>query len=58
MNLKVARCRLETTKQRIEYMGSLEYNNLPQNIKDAQRIGIFKKMVKEYLLGNIEMLPN
>lgn len=54
MNLSVARCRLETTKQRIEYMGSREFNNLPQNLKNTNRISIFKKDVKEYLLQHIE----
>lgn len=56
MNLRTARCRLETTKQRVEYMGSLEFNNLPQNIKNVERISIFKRRIKEYLLQNLEML--
>lgn len=56
MNLRVARCRLQTTKQRVEYMGSLEYNNLPESIKNVERISIFKKNIKEYLLENVEML--
>lgn len=55
-NLRIARCRLETTKQRVEYIGCLEYNNLPQYIKNIQRISIFKNNLKEYLFQNLEML--
>lgn len=56
MNLRIAGCRLEKTKQRVEHMGSLEFNNLPETIRNVQRISIFKKNIKEYLLGNLEML--
>lgn len=56
MNLRTVRCRLEATKQRVEYVGCLEYNNLPQNIRNINRISIFKHKVKEYLLDNMEML--
>lgn len=55
-NLTVARCRLETTKQRIEYMGSHEYNNLPQFLKNLSGISIFKSNLKKYLLQQIEEL--
>lgn len=56
LNLKIARCRLELTKQRIEHMGSLEYNNLPQSLKTIERISTFKKNIKDYLLGNLAIL--
>lgn len=55
-NLSVAWCRLETTKQRIEYMGSREFNNLPQDLKLLNRISIFKKSLKDYLFQNLEEL--
>lgn len=55
-NLRLARCRLETTKQRIEFIGSLEYNNLPNFLKDSLTISTFKQRLKEYFLQNIEML--
>lgn len=55
-NLAVARCRLETTKQRVEYMGSREFNSLPRNLKDLNRISAFKTNLKNYLLHNIEEL--
>lgn len=55
-NLRVARCRLETTKQRVEHIGSLEFNNLPENTKNIVRISIFKTNVKNYLFQNLEML--
>lgn len=42
-NLWVAKCRLETTKQRVEHLGSLEYNNLPSYLKTIDRVSIFKR---------------
>ena len=36
--------------------GSLEYNNMPEHIKDCSTIYSFKKKLKEYLLPSIEML--
>lgn len=56
MNLRTARCRLEATKQRVEYMGSLEFNCLPQGIKNTNIISVFKRKVKEYLIDNLEIL--
>lgn len=56
MNLRIARCRLESTKQRVEYMGSFEFNNLPQDIRNIERISVFKNRVKNYLLRNLETL--
>lgn len=55
-SLAVSRCRLETTKQRIEYMGSHEYNNLPMYLKNLTRISTFKTNLKIYLLQQIEEL--
>ena len=50
-NLRVPRCHLEITKQRNKYIGSLEYNNLPQRIKICISISLFK-----IIINNIEML--
>ena len=36
-NLNVGFCRLEKTKQRISYTGSLKYNRLPEVIKIIER---------------------
>lgn len=55
-NIRVVRCRLETTKQRIEYNGSLEYNSLPSSVKNSETISLFKSRLKIHLLQNIEML--
>ncbi|XP_075163257.1 uncharacterized protein LOC142235890 [Haematobia irritans] len=55
-NLRLPRCRLELTKQRIEFMGCLEYNNLPAFIKMSTCIASFKRQIKDYLEQNIEML--
>lgn len=51
-NLKVVRCRLECTKQRVEFMGSREFNNLPQTLKSANTISLFKSLLNNYLLQN------
>ena len=42
-NLSVNFCRLEKTKQKSSYMGSLKYNRLPEDIKNIERILVFKK---------------
>lgn len=55
-NLKVPICRLNATKQRIEYMGSSAYNNLPQSIKIISRISEFKNSLKQVLHENIAEL--
>lgn len=54
--LRVKRCRLELTKQKIEHNGCLFFNHLPNNIKNITRISFFKKEIKSFLLNNIEML--
>ena len=48
-NLSVRFCRLEKIKQQVFYMGSLEYNRLPEDIKNIERISIFKRRIKEYI---------
>lgn len=53
-NLATRVCRLELTKQKIEYMGSVEYNNLPGYIKESETISTFKNRL--YLVDNVEML--
>ena len=55
-NLSVSFCRLEKTKQKVSYTGSLEYNRVPEDIKNIERRLIIKKRVKEYLAGNMEVL--
>lgn len=55
-NLFMARCRLETTKQRIEFMGSREFNNLPHYLKTVNRISEFKTLLKNYLFEHLEEL--
>lgn len=57
-NLRVARCRLELTKQRIEYMGSYEFNNLPHDLKTINRISTFKNQLKIYLLQHVDDFLN
>lgn len=55
-NLKVVRCRLEVTKQRIEYMGCFVYNNLPNDIKYVTCLSTFKRNLWKYLHDNLQML--
>lgn len=56
LNLIPSRCRLELTKQRIEYAGPHEFNELPHDLKQIARISVFKSKLKSYLLENIETL--
>lgn len=55
-NLAVARCRLETTRQRVEHMGSRLFNSLPSSLKCILRISTFKNSVKNYLFEQLEEL--
>lgn len=55
-NLRIPRCRLETTKQRIDYIGGTKFNNLPTALKLIDRISIFKSSCREYLYNTIETL--
>lgn len=55
-NLRLARCRLETTRQRLDFSGSLAFNNLPLSIRGSETLSIFKRRTKEFLLENVEML--
>lgn len=55
-NLRVPRCRLEKTKQRIDYEGGIKYNNLPSALKSVNRISTFKTAYKRYLCNSFETL--
>ena len=48
-NLGVPRCKLERTKQRIDYVGGNMYN-----LKLIGRISTLKSLCKEYLCGLID----
>lgn len=54
--LRIPLCRTETTKQRIEFSGSNEFNNLPNAVKSCTRISIFKMLLKEHILLNLDNL--
>lgn len=53
--LRVALCRTETTKQRVEYSGSHEFNDIPSDIK-SNPISIFKRLLRNYLKTQTETL--
>lgn len=55
-NLRVARCRLEKTKQRIDYNGTKQFNELPIELKSQQTISNFKRACKKYLYSIKETL--
>lgn len=55
-NLRIKRCRLEITKQRIEHNGCSEFNHLPQDLKTISRISLFKTNLKAHLLRELRML--
>lgn len=50
-DLRIPRCRLEKTKQRIDYVGGVKYNDLPSSLKSINIISRFKSSCKEYLLN-------
>lgn len=55
-NLRVVRCRLELTKQRISFAGPNNYNQLPDSLKNINVLSNFKTHLKQYLLQNVEIL--
>lgn len=55
-DLRVPRCRLEKTKQRVDYVGGVKYNELPSYLKELEIISRFKYSCKEYLSSNVENL--
>lgn len=55
-NIRIPLCRLEKTKQRIDYIGAMAYNNLPLEIKSTHQIGRFKTLCRKYIQEEIETL--
>ena len=52
-HLHTAMCRLETTKPRIEYIGSREYNILSLRLKSINNLSVFKKEIRKYIFKNL-----
>ena len=50
-DLQVPRPRLEITRKSFSYQGAKVWNDIPNNIRDAESISIFKKQLRNYLLG-------
>ena len=46
-NLRGSRCRLETTKQKIEYIDGFEFNKLPNDLKSIQEISLSNTNLKK-----------
>lgn len=57
-NIRIPLCRLEKTKQRIDYIGAIAYNNLPLEVKTTHQIGRFKTLCRKYIQDEIETLLN
>ncbi|XP_075163247.1 uncharacterized protein LOC142235881 [Haematobia irritans] len=55
-NLRMPRCRLERTKQRIDFAGCVLYNDLPSTMKNIPNISVFKSACKKYLFESLETL--
>lgn len=55
LNLSTPLCRLEKTKQRIDYIGSKIYNDLPPHIKRIERMSLFKNKCKDYIHNRMEL---
>ena len=55
---RVPRWRLETTKQRIDYLGGTKFNHLFRDMKSITRISVFKMLYHYFnvLLNNLETL--
>lgn len=53
-NLRVARCRIELTKQKISYIGCSEFNKLPNELKNLRRISLFKSEIKKYIYNEMD----
>lgn len=56
MNLRIPLCRLEKSKQRIDYIGSVIYNDLPSDLKTIIRFSNFKFSCKMLLCSKFETL--
>lgn len=55
-HLRIPRCRLESTKQRVDYVGAVKFNNLPVDLKSINRVSLFKSSCKQHLFNNFETL--
>ena len=44
--------RLTQTQMSVDYNGPMEWNKLPNSIKNSKSLHIFKRKVKTYLLGS------
>ena len=44
--------RVSFADRSLSFFGSKEWSTLPNHIKDAQTVDIFKKLLKPYLFGN------
>ena len=50
-DLQVPRPRIEITRKSFSYQGAKVWNDIPNNIRDVESISIFKKQLRNYLLG-------
>ena len=53
-NYYVHNANLMKTRKAITYAGSVAWNKLPNAIKEAKSLNVFKAKLKEYLLENDE----
>ena len=49
-NLLVPRPKMESFRNSFSYSGAYAWNQLPSNIKNAQNVSVFKKMLKQHIL--------
>ena len=54
--LRAPRCRLGTTKQKIDYLGDTKFNNFSRDVKSITCKSSFKISCKQMLLNNFETL--
>ena len=44
--------RLSLTQRSVSYLGPSTWNSLPHELRDIQKLGTFKRLLKEYLLDS------
>lgn len=54
--LRVVRCSLKTSGQKLDHAASTEFNSLPLNLRQSCTLSLFKQKLKKVLMDNVETL--
>ena len=55
-DLQVPKPRLELPRKRFSYKGVKVWNDIPNNIRNVESAAIFKKWVRNYFLGQYDIV--